>query len=76
MVFFLRPRIGEIDVQHRHRMRREQIFQEIGRFDTHAAQIRQSGATALAIQLAQSAQQAFDANEILFRVSPGLFDQK
>ena len=57
-------------------MGREQIFQKIGRFDAHAAQVRQSGPPAFAIQFAQTAEQPFDADEIPFRMPPGILDEK
>ena len=54
----------------------EQIFQKIRRLDAHAAQVGQSGAPALAIQFAETAEQPFDANEIPFRMPPGVLDEK
>ena len=68
VVSFLRPWIGKINVQRRCRMRRQQIFQKIRRLDAHAAQIRQSGTAALAIQFADAAEQPLDADEIAFRM--------
>ena len=50
VVPFLRPGVGEVDVDELGRVRRQQVFEEIGGFDPHAAQVRQAGAPTLAIQ--------------------------
>ena len=57
-------------------MRRQEILQKIRRFNAHAAQIRQPGAAALAVQFAEPAQQSLDPDEIPFRMPPGIFDQE
>ena len=73
---FLRPRVGKINVQRGHRARRQKILQKIRRLYPHAAQIRQPGAPALAVQFADAAQQPFDADEIPVRMPPRVFDEK
>ena len=57
-------------------MGRQKILQKIRRFDLHAAQIRQPGAAALAIQLAEAAEEPLDADEIPFRMPPGVIGEK
>ena len=76
MVPFLRPGIGKINVQRGCRVRRQKILQKIRRFDLHAAQIRQPGATAFAVQLAHAAEQPLDADEIPFRMPPGVIGKE
>ena len=68
VVPFLRPRVREINVQRGHRLGWQQIGQKIRRLDAHAAQVRQPGTAAFAIQFAQAAEQPFHADEIALRM--------
>ena len=51
-------------------------MQKIRRLDAHAAQIGQPDAATLAVQFLDAAEKAFDADEILFRMPPGVFDEE
>jgi len=70
------PGIGKIDVDCRSGMRRQKILEEIGGFDSDAANIVQPGAAALAVQFRDSAQQPFDADKVCFWMPSRQFDEK
>src|ERR1017187_5358989 len=76
VMFFLRPRIGEINMQCGRRVRRQQVLQEIRGLDADAAQVGQSGATAFAVEFLDATQQPFDPNVILLWIAPGIFNEK
>jgi hypothetical protein len=51
-------------------------LQKIRRLDSQAAEIRQSGATAFAVEFANASEQALNADEIPVRMPPRVFDEK
>src|SRR5436305_1365454 len=63
-MFSLWPGIGKVDVQGFHRVQGKQMFDEIRRFDSDAAQICQLRAARFALHFANAAEQALDANEV------------
>src|SRR5262249_33974026 len=65
LVFPFRPRVGKIDVQGGDGMEWEQVFEEVGRFDPDAAQVRRAGAPGLAVHFSNATQETFDADEIM-----------
>ena len=76
VMFSFWPRVGKINMNGLGRVRRKQIFQEIGRFNAHAAQIGQPGAPAFAVDFAQAAQQPFHADKISFGMQRGVLHQE
>jgi hypothetical protein len=65
-MFPFRPRIGEVDVQGFDGVRRKQVFEEVGGFNSHAAQVGQFRAARFALHFTDAAQQTLDADEIVF----------
>jgi len=70
------PGIREVDMQCMDGMRRKQVLEKVGRFDSHAAQVDQSSAPSFAVHFADTAEQSFDANEIVVQSAFGEVHQK
>ncbi len=72
----LRPRVWKINVQCAHRSWRQEVLQEIARFNPHPAQIGQTRPQTFPIQLSQSPQQTLHSNKIPLRMQLRVIRQK
>lgn len=75
-MFAFGPWVGEIDMDGASGIARQQVFQKIGGFDAHSAEIGEGGAAGLAVELAEAAKQAFDAQKIALVMQFGVIDKE
>lgn len=70
-VFALGPWVREIEMQRGGGTEGKQVFQEVGGFDPYQAQVGEAGAAGFAVEFAQASEEAFDGEEVSFRMCCG-----
>jgi hypothetical protein len=75
-VFAFWPWVGEVNVQSAYATSRQDVSEKIGGLDPNRPQIPQLSLASFFFNFSKAAQQAFDPDEIAFRVGGSLFDQK
>jgi len=75
-VFFLGPRVGEVDVEDVDGARGQEVFDEVAAFDADAAEVGQAEAAAFFVEFPDAPQESFDAEEVAVRVLGGVFDEE
>ena len=72
----LRPRIGKVDVQGVGAMSWQEVLQKIPGLDAYTAEVRQSEASAFAVDFIHASKQAFNADEVLRWIGFGIVQQE
>lgn len=72
----LGPGVGKINVQGGRGFGGYEIFQKISRLDAHAAEVREAGAAAFAVELADASAEAFDTDEVALGMGGGVVEEE